>query len=251
MTNANLFNAELTAKLDAQAAQARERIAAVLNTAAQLPSFIIDNVFVDDYTLCRAITAADTRAAKSVMQGIESGVWREFLRQHLAHHLILDREHSVIHKYVFSSSNKRDYYNDIRELVPFSYKEALQFHADNLLITPEKRKKWLMDILERTGSDWRKANTCFKAKMTLRGLDVYGARAAEFARCVYSVCLAVGLDFTFDKFYTELRNNRQINGEAFGLIDGLGLTLEWHQNGNTTLRIDKALVSTLNAIIQE
>ena len=107
----------------------------------------------------------------------------------------------------------------------------------------------IVDVLDRTGKDYKNHCTAFKSKMSLRGLDSYGTVATEFLRAVYAVCAALGVECSFNLMYTELRNNRRIDGVPFALVEGLDLTLELHANGNTTLRVGKDLVSVLNDML--
>lgn len=244
----NTLNNALTARIEQETAAALAVTQEMFTLMTNTPKYITDNIVANDYDMRMALTG-DTRAQNTVLQGVMHGAWSEWLAAHDAHHLLLDREREVQHCLMFADSYRRTMYNGVKSLLPFTVVNATEFFNENLLVTPAKRAAWLNDVLERSGKDFRNHSTAFKAKMSLRGLDSYGTVSNELARALYAACLELGIDFTFDKFYTELRNNRRIDGAQFALIDGLALTIEWHQNGNATVRIGKALVTQLNDMV--
>ena len=235
----------LATKLENDVNAARAALNATFGVMASLNKELIDGTYAADYDM-RTACAGDKRAQLRVLDGIYHAAWLAFFSEHDAHHLILDRERVIQQPYTFADSYKRNYYNDVRALTPFTAEAAAQFWQDNLQITDARRAKWLHDVLDRTGKDYKNHCTAFKSKMTLRGLDSYGTVATELLRAMYAACDALGVECTFNTMYTELRNNRRIDGVPFALVDSLGLTLELHANGNTTLRIDKTLVAALN-----
>lgn len=245
----NTLNNALTARIETETAAALIATQTLFATMISTPKYITDNIVANDYDMRMALTG-DKRAQNTVLQGVMHGAWSEWLTAHDAHHLLLDREREIQHSLMFADSYRRSMYNGVKSLLPFTATNAADFFNANLLVTPAKRAAWLNDVLERSGKDFRNHNTVFKSKMSLRGLDSYGTVSNELARALYAACLELGIDFTFDKFYTELRNNRRIDGAQFALIDGLDLTIEWHQNGNATVRIGKALVTQLNDMVR-
>lgn len=244
----NTLNNALTARIETETAAALIATQALFAAMTSTPKYITDNIVANDYDMRMALTG-DKRAQNTVSQGVFHGAWSEWLSAHDAHHLLIDREREAQYCLMFADSYRRTMYNGVKSLLPFTATNAADFFNANLLVTPAKRAAWLNDVLERSGKDFRNHNTAFKSKMSLRGLDSYGTVSNELARALYAACLALGINFTFDKFYTELRNNRRIDGAQFSLIDGLDLTIEWHQNGNATVRIGKALVTQLNDMV--
>lgn len=244
----NTLNAELTARIEKETLAALVAIQEMFASMANTPKYITDNIVASDYDMRMALTG-DKRAQNTVLQGVMHGAWSEWLAAHDAHHLLIDRERAAKHSLMFADSYRRAMYNGVKSLLPFTATNAADFFNANLLVTPAKRAAWLRDVLERSGKDFRNHNTAFKSKMSLRGLDSYGTVSNELARALYAACLELGIDFAFDKFYTELRNNHRIDGAQFSVIDGLDLTLEWHKNGNATVRIGKALVAQLNDMV--
>lgn len=242
------FNIELAVKLENDANAARTALAATFGAMAAINKNLIDGIYAADYDM-RTACAGDKRAQLRVMDGITHAAWMEFFSTHDAHHLILDRERAIQQPYTFADSYKRHCYNGTQALTPFTAEAAGQFWRDNLQLTDARRAKWLNDVLDRTGKDYKNHCTAFKPKMSLRGLDSYGTVATEFLRAVYAVCAALDVECSFNLMYTELRNNRRIDGVPFALVEGLDLTLELHANGNTTLRIGKDLVSVLNDML--
>lgn len=242
------FNIELAVKLENDANAARTALAATFGAMAAINKNLIDGIYAADYDM-RTACAGDKRAQLRVMDGITHAAWMEFFSTHDAHHLILDRERVIQQPYTFADSYKRHCYNGTPSLAQFTAEAAGQFWRDNLQLTDARRAKWLNDVLDRTGKDYKNHCTAFKTKMSLRGLDSYGTVATEFLRAVYAVCGALGVECSFNSMYTELRNNRRIDGVPFALVEGLDLTLELHANGNTTLRIGKGLVSALNDML--
>lgn len=244
----NTLNNALTARIETETLTAIVAIQEMFAVMASTPKYITDNIVANDYDMRMALTG-DKRAQNTVLQGVMHGAWSEWLAAHDAHHLLLDREREIQHCLMFADSYRRTMYNGVKSLLPFTVVNATEFFNENLLVTPAKRAAWLNDVLERSGKDFRNHNIAFKSKMSLRGLDSYGTVSNELARALYAACLELGIDFTFDKFYTELRNNRRIDGAQFSVIDSLDLTIEWHQNGNATVRIGKALVTQLNDMV--
>ena len=235
----------LAAKLEIDVNAARTALAATFGAMTALNKNLIDGIYAADYDM-RTACAGDKRAQLRVMDGITHAAWMEFFSAHDAHHLIIDRERVIQQPYTFADSYKRYCYNGTPSLAQFTAEAAGQFWRDNLQLTDARRAKWLSDVLDRTGKDYKNHSTAFKTKMSLRGLDSYGTVATEFLRAVYAVCAALGVECSFNLMYTELRNNRRIDGVPFALVDGLDLTLELHANGNTTLRIGKDLMDALN-----
>lgn len=242
------FNIELAVKLENDVNAARTALAATFGAMAAINKNLIDGIYAADYDM-RTACAGDKRAQFRVMDGITHAAWMEFFSAHDAHHLILDRERVIQQPYTFADSYKRHCYNGTPALAQFTAEAAGQFWRDNLQLTDARRAKWLNDVLDRTGKDYKNHCTAFKSKMSLRGLDSYGTVATELLRAVYAVCAALGVECSFNLMYTELRNNRRIDGVPFALVDGLDLTLELHANGNTTLRIGNDLVNALNEML--
>ena len=242
------FNIELAVKLENDVAATRTALAATFGAMTALNKNLIDGIFAADYDM-RTACAGDKRAQLRVMDGITHAAWMEFFSAHDAHHLIIDRERVIQQPYTFADSYKRYCYNGTQSLAQFTAEAAGQFWRDNLQLTDARRAKWLNDVLDRTGKDYKNHCTAFKPKMSLRGMDSYGTVATEFLRAVYAVCVALGVECSFNFMYAELRNNRRIDGVPFALVDGLDLTLELHANGNTTLRIGNDLVNALNEML--
>lgn len=245
----NTFNTELVKKIETDLAASKIIVMDALIAMQKVPSYLSEHVAEADYTMRQAFLGNNSSVA-SVLSGLTHAAWSEFFSNHLAHHLIIDREYVAQHKYVFADSYKRTTYNGIKELVEFNQANAEEFFNDFLNVDRVKCSKWLKDLLERTGKDWKNSSKEFKSKMTLRGLDSYGTVSRELGRTLFAVCKHLGLDFTFDKYYTELRNHSKINGDKFKVNDDLDITFEYHQNGNTTLRISKDLVDLLNGLLE-
>lgn len=242
------FNIELAVKLENDVAAARTALAATFGAMTALNKNLIDGIYAADYDM-RTACAGDKRAQLRVMDGIPHAAWMEFFSAHDAHHLIIDREREAQRPHTFADAYKRSHYHGVSALMPFTAEAAGQFWQDNLRMTDARRAKWLRDVLDRTGKDYKNHCTAFKTKMSLRGLDSYGTVATELLRAVYAACDALGVECSFNLMYTELRNNRRIDGVSFALVAGLDLTLELHANGNTTLRVGKDLVSVLNDML--
>lgn len=250
MTNMtfNTFNADLVKRIVVDVADATRITKSLIQSAAALPKYMTDNIASEDYTM-RMAMQGNKSCEMRVIEGLTHGAWTEFFAQHNAHHLLINGENAVMNKYVYADSVQRKHYNDVKELVQFNYVNAWDFFNDHLHITPARRSQWLTKLLGYTGANWKKRSDTFKTKLTMRDLDSYGIVSRELARSVYAICLALNIEFTFDKLYTELRNNRRIDGTQFYLIDGLELTVELHMNGNSTLRMSKELVDQLNAML--
>ena len=242
------FNIELAVQLENDVAAARTALAATFGAMTALNKNLVDGIYAADYDM-RTACAGDKRAQLRVMDGIPHAAWMEFFSAHDAHHLIIDRERVMQQPYTFADAYKRSCYNGTPSLMPFTAEAAGQFWQDNLRVTDARRAKWLRDVLDRTGKDYKNHCTAFKTKMSLRGLDSYGTVATEVLRAVYAACDALGVECSFNLMYTELRNNRRIDGVPFALVAGLDLTLELHANGNTTLRAGKDLMSVLNDML--
>ena len=242
------FNIELAVQLENDVAAARTALVATFGAMTALNKNLIDGIYAADYDM-RTACAGDKRAQLRVMDGIPHAAWMEFFSAHDAHHLIIDREREVQQPHTFADSYKRNNYQGVSALAPFTAEAAGQFWQDNLRMTDARRAKWLRDVLDRTGKDYKNHCTAFKTKMSLRGLDSYGTVSSEFARALCAVCLSVGNEFTFNSFYSELRNRNKIDGSQFAPVEGLDLTLELHANGNTTLRVGKDLVRVLNDML--
>lgn len=244
----NTFNIELVKKIEVDLTESTKVMNALFSQTKVLPKYMTEHVAMGDYDMRKAFEG-DTRNIKCVVRGLTHASWSRFFSDHNAHHLIIDREVAVQHKYVFADNYKRTLYNNISELEEFNYTNAWDFFNDHLLVNNDKCSKWLKEMLERTGKDYRNCNTEFKAKMSLRGLDSYGCVSREVARALFAACKFLHIEFTFDEFYTNIRNNRRIDGNQFNVIEGLDMTFELHQNGNTTVRIGKDLVKHLNDLI--
>ena len=245
----NILNTALAVKLENDVNAARTALASTFVAMTAINKDLVNGIYAADYDM-RTACAGDKRAQFRVMDGITHAAWMEFFSAHDAHQLILDRERVIQQPYTFADSYKRHCYNGTPALTPFTAEAAGKFWRDNLQLTDARRAKWLNDVLDRTGKDYKNHCTEFKAKMSLRGSDAYGTVAAELLRAVYAVCAALGVECSFNLMYTELRNNRRIDGVPFALVEGLDLTLELHANGNTTLRIGKDLVSVLNDMLR-
>lgn len=243
-----IFDEQIANAIANQHRDASVALAAIINSGAMLHGAFADSVSFADFDLRQALKG-DKRAIASVSQGVDHTAWTEFFSAHDAHHLLLNRERRVQHGYMFADSYRRSFYNDIKTLTPYTVGSAREFFDAHLSLTPARAAEWLNCLLERTGKDYRSHCTQFKTKMSVRSMDSYGNTAHEFARAVYVMAALTGVPFTFDSLYTELRNNRTIDGTAFDVCNGLGVTLEWHANGNATLRLSKELVNSLNAAI--
>ncbi|AZF88549.1 hypothetical protein TAC_0161 [Acinetobacter phage TAC1] len=245
----NTFNIELVKKIESDLATSKVVVMDALTAMQKVPSYLSEHVAEADYTMRQAFLGNNSSIA-SVLSGLTHAAWSEFFSNHLTHYLIIDRECVATNKYTFADSYKRTTYSGVKELVEFNQANAEEFFNEFLNIDRAKCSKWLKGLLERTGKDWKNSSTEFKTKMTLRGLDSYGTVSRELGRTLFAVCKHLGLDFTFDKYYTELRNHNKINGDKFKVNDDLDITFEYHQNGNTTLRIDKDLVKLLNDLLE-
>lgn len=244
----NTFNVELVNKIESDLVKSKALVMDALNIMKCVPSYLSEHVAEADYTMRQAFIGNNSSIA-SVLSGLTHAAWSEFFSEHLAHYLIIDRECIATNKYTFADSYKRTLYNGVKELVEFNQENALEFFNDFLNIDNAKCSEWLKNLLERTGKDWKNSSKEFKTKMTLRGLDSYGTVSRELGRTLFAVSKLLGLEFTFDKYYTELRNHNVINGDKFKVIDDLDITFEYHQNGNTTLRLGKDLVNLLNGLL--
>lgn len=245
----NTLNTQLVARLGTETIKAVADVTTAITVLNALPKYISSATFSPDFDL-RSACEGDKMALNRILEGIYHGAWNEFFTNHDAHHLIIDRERTVQNVYVFSDCTRRKKHQGVKTLITFTPEAATDFYNNHLAVTPEKRIKWLNDLLDRTGKDYKNHSTEFKAKMSLRGLDSYGTVSSELGRAIFAVCLNLGIEFTFNSFYTELRNNNRIDGEQYKVVEGLDITFENHQNGNTTLRIGKDLVNKLNALIK-
>lgn len=246
----NTFNIELAIRIEKDVNSAEILFKDALDSLAVLPAYMTGAAFSPDFDL-RAACKGDRRAFNCLNAAFTHAAWGEFFTAHDAHHLILDRERVCQNAYRFADEQRRTLYNGVKQLTPFTYQNAWDFFNAHLHVTPERASKWLNDVLDRTGKDYKSHSTAFKSKMSLRGLDSYGTVSSELARALYAVCLKLGVEFTFNSFYTELRNHNKIDGTQFAPVEGLDLTCEYHANGNTTLRIGKDLVTQLNAMLGE
>lgn len=244
----NTFNTELVKRIEADAADAARTFKSTMAALSALPSYMTGAAFSPDFDL-RYACKGDKMAFNRINEAFTHAAWSEFFTAHDAHHLILDRERACQNEYRFADEQRRSTYSGVKNLTPFTYTAAWDFFNAHLLVTDEKAAKWLHDVLDRTGKDYRNRNTAFKSKMSLRGLDSYGTVSSELARALYAVCLRLSIDFTFNSFYAELRNHNKIDGTQFAPVEGLDLTCEYHANGNTTLRIGKELVNFLNELV--
>ncbi|UJE34781.1 hypothetical protein vBAbaPP1_169 [Acinetobacter phage vB_AbaM_P1] len=245
----NTFNVELVKKIESDLATSKVVVMDALTAMQKVPSYMSEHIANADYTMRQALVGNNSSIA-SVLSGLTHAAWSEFFDNHLAHHLIIDRECVATNKHVFADTYKRSLYNGVNELVEFNQDNAKEFFNDFLNVDRARCSKWLKEVLERTGKDWKNSSKEFKTKMTLRGLDSYGTVSRELGRTLFAVCKHLGLEFTFNKYYTELRNHSKINGDKFKVNDDLDITFEYHQNGNTTLRISKDLVDMLNGMLE-
>lgn len=243
----NTFNIDLANRIEADAADAARTFKSTIAALSALPSYMTGAAFSPDFDL-RFACKGDKMAFNRISAAFTHAAWSEFFTAHDAHHLILDRERACQNAYLYADEQRRNTYSGVKNLTPFTYTAALEFFNTHLLVTDEKKSKWLNDVLDRTGKDYKNHSTTFKTKMSLRGLDSYGTVSSEFARALYAVCVTAGIEFTFNSFYTELRNHNKIDGSQFAPVEGLDLTCEYHANGNATLRIGKDLVTALNAL---
>lgn len=244
----NTFKAELVKTIENELQTSKDTLTVSLDMMKSLPKYMSEAVAGGDYEMRRAYEG-EARNIMYVISGLTHAAWSKFFSEHHAHHLIIDREESCKRPYMFADSYKRTFYSGVKELVAFNQENAEDFYNAHLLVNVEKTSKWLGEVLDRTGKDYKSCNKEFKTKMTLRNLDSYGHVGRELARALFAVCKLMNIEFSFDKYYTELRNNRVIDGEKFKVIDELDITFEKHQNGNTTLRIGKELVEQLNKLI--
>lgn len=244
----NTFNIDLAIRIEADAADASRTFKSTMAALSALPSYMTGAAFSPDFDL-RYACKGDKMAFNRINEAFTHAAWSEFFTEHDAHHLILDRERACQNEYRFADEQRRSTYSGVKNLTPFTYTAAWDFFNAHLLVTDEKAAKWLNGVLDRTGKDYKNHSTAFKTKMSLRGLDSYGTVSNEFARALYAVCLRIGVEFTFNSFYSELRNRNKIDGSQFAPVDGLDLTCEYHANGNTTLRIGKDLVTKLNDMV--
>lgn len=246
----NKLNLELTKRIANQADHAEEIMRRVFDMTVTVPTYLISGMCGNDYDMKNAFSGTDVRGKNRVLAGAIHAAWGEWFTDHQAWHLLLDRERDVTKDMQFADTYNRSLYSGVKALTPFTVHAATKFFNDHLAVTPERRAKWLNDVLDRTGKDYRNHCTEFKTKMTLRSLDHgYGTVANELARALYAVCMHLNIDFAFNSFYTELRNNRVVDGNTYTLVEGLDMTFENHANGNTTLRISKDLAAQLNALI--
>lgn len=243
----NTFNIELVKRIESDAADAARTFKSTMAALSALPAYMTGAAFSPDFDL-RYACKGDKMAFNRINEAFTHAAWSEFFTEHDAHHLILDRERACQNQYRFADEQRRSTHSGVKNLKPFTYTAAWDFFNDHLHITPEKAAKWLHDVLDRTGKDYKNHNTAFKSKMSLRGLDSYGTVSSELARALYAVCLKLPIEFTFNSFYTELRNHNKIDGTQFAPVPGLDMTCEYHANGNTTLRIGKELVNRLNEL---
>lgn len=243
----NKFNTELVTRIESDAVESERIFKSTMAALSSLPSYMAGAAFSPDFDL-RYACKGDKMAFNRINAAFTHAAWSEFFTAHDAHHLLLDRERTCQNEYRFADEMRRATHHGIKQLTPFTYAAALDFFNNYLHVTPEKTEKWLNDVLDRTGKDYKNHNTAFKSKMSLRGLDSYGTVANEIARALYAVCLELSIDFTFNSFYSELRNHNRIDGTQFAPVPGLDLTFEYHANGNATMRISKELVNRLNEL---
>lgn len=241
----NTLNVALTQKIATDVLASKNTLTAALGALSSMPAYATAVLFSPDYDL-RSACKGDKRATNSLVESLTHAAWREFFSEHDAHHLLLNRERDVQNVYTFSDDSRRSHYNGVRQLHEFTFEAAQDFFNKYLLVNDQKAAIFLSELLDRTGKDYRNHCTAFKTKMSLRGLDSYGTVADELARAVYAICLKLGIDFTFNAFYTELRNKNKIDGNAFNVVEGLEMTFEYHANGNATMRLGKELVTRLN-----
>lgn len=243
----NTFKNELAARIESDVAKSQIAFIAALDKLAALPAYMTDAAFSPDFDL-RSACKGDKFAFNRINAAFTHAAWSEFFTAHDAHHLIIDRERNCQNEYRYADEQRRNTYSGVKQLTPFTLAAASDFFDAHLSVTPERAAKWLNDMLDRTGKDYKNHSTAFKAKMSLRGLDSYGTVSSELARALYAICVNLDVEFTFNSFYTELRNNNRIDGNQFKTVDGLDITYENHANGNTTLRIGKDLVTELNKL---
>lgn len=243
----NTFNTELAMRIESDVAASERAFKSTIEALSALPAYMTGAAFSPDFDL-RSACKGDKFAFNRIDAAFTSAAWGDFFTAHDAHHLILDRERACQNAYRYADEQRRNMYSGIKNLTPFTVAAASDFFNTHLHVNAERTAKWLNDLLDRTGKDYKNHSTAFKSKMSLRGLDSYGTVSSEFARALYAVCLNVGNDFTFNSFYTELRNHNKIDGSQFAPVEGLDITCEYHANGNTTLRIGKDLVTRLNGL---
>lgn len=212
-----------------------------------------DVLFSLDYSLRTIGQHTHSLQPKTLLDCAHHAAWGIFFSEYDLYSCLIGREYNeAVKRYLFCNTQKRDYYNDIKELVPFTSDNAQAFFDEIIRDTPEKRAKVMKEFLGSCGTEWRKQPKQVAKKMTLRGFETYGGNSQEFGLFLRLACWLHGVEFSWDKFWTEARNNTRIDGSQFELQHGLPVTAERHANGNTTLRINDAkLITALNRFIPE
>lgn len=212
-----------------------------------------DTLFSLDYSLRTIGQHTYSLKPKTLLDCAHHAAWASFFSEYNLYSCLIGREYTeAIKNYQFCNTQKREYYNTVNELIPFTVENSQAFFDKFIQDTPEKRAKVMKDFLGACGVDWRKQPKQVAKKMTLRGFKSFGGNAQEFGLFIRLACWLHGVDFSWDKFWTEARNNNCIDGSQFELQHGLPITAERHANGNTTLRINDAkLITALNRFIPE
>lgn len=233
-------------------AQSRTAYDAFTKALAAMPTELADTIFYDDYTLrniARGDSSANERAR--LASAPDHATWKQFLAAHDAYYLCdaydMLRVDDMPLMYVDAQHRSID---RERELAVFNRENATAVWENEIFVDNAKIKVFLGNLLARCGKSYLESPTLFSSRMTLRGLDAYGGVCTEFARALYAMCLIMSTDdFSFQSFFTEMRNNRAVDGTAFVPCDGINLTVELQKSGNATLRLSKELVARLNAFL--
>ena len=220
-----------------------------------------------DSLLVKSLTVAD----RQVRWAVESGR-KDTLERHLIDSLrhvvwglyfnLIDFNKCVstdvywkaITAYQFANSEKRDYYNDVRELKDFTAENIEAFNAQFLKPSEELMQKAIKTLLYRTG-DWRKYNKEYKARQTFKDVvsgtyeqsRIMTDRGNEIAEVLLALEYYQGKELTATRI-GELRHEiglpKPMDTET-KVIDGVTVILK--SSGSLELRLDKSVVALLNS----
>ena len=243
-----IFNTDLAAKLEANATNGVAQINALLALASGMDTATREILFAGEFDFRRFEQYPQVK--QSLIDAAHHAAWSAFFSEYGVYHENSSVEYGrLTAPYLFNDSIRRRYAGDIKALVPFNVDNASTVYAQHIADTTERTAARLNAMLDNCGASWKKRPPKFAAKMTLRSIDGYGDNTRELGVFMRQVCRIVGIDFTYNDFWANMRNNRRIDGAQFSPVEGAPVTLELHANGNATLRIGAALVTALNAAI--
>lgn len=241
------FNAQLAIEIMHTAMADHDRILGVLDAVINLDAETRSVLLYDDYDM-RSFEKYPA-VKRRLLDAAQHAAWSKFFASYELYSALGDSDYrKATRDYLFTNPSRREAANK-DGLVTFTPDEARRFFDAHIADTTKRRHADNDALLDACGADWKKRPAKYSASMTLRNMDAWCGNSVHLGRVVRQACWIMGVEFSYTKYWTEVRNNRTVDGVPFELQHGLDMTIELRQNGNATLRMSKDVAAALNQFV--